>query len=487
MTVVVGLTDLMLLSPANAEQSQFLHSVRQAADALLRILDEAVDLSRLEVGGLELNETEFALAGVVEQARETLLRSAAPIELAVEIDEDLPARLVGDSDRLRQIIVGLARSAAKFRTDKAYRLWIAGEPAADGKLTLHLALGDAEGSFDTGAQDEDQGQVLSLASFAEHGYRGPGVALPVLAGLAELMGGKLWMASNVRAPLLFQLTVQLTVADGRRRGEFLAALEDRLGPHAVTRSLRLLLVEDTPANSRFFTSVLSRRGHQVVAVSNGREALAAFEAQRNDAPFDLALIDLEMPEMNGWQTAAELRELELFRRRPLPLVALTAHAPDPRTQGGPFDAAITKPCELEHFYNVVESLAAGQPLAAAPEAASPSHEKRVDYRGTLRRLGGDESLFHDLVQFCLEDTPNVLAELRKAIERGDAGGMERAAHSLKGLVANFGAKDAAQWAADLQRLGHEGDVGEAKAAFPRLEDEVRQFVGELAAYRRPSP
>ena len=490
MTVVVGLTDLMLLSPASAEQSQFLHSVRQAADALLRILDEAVDLSRLEVGGLELNETEFSLSEIVEQARATLQKSSAPIELAVEIDDALPVRLVGDPDRLRQIVVGLVRSAAKSRTDKVYRLRIAGEPAAAEKLTLHFALGDAEEAFDTISPDESQGQKLSLASFGEHGYRGPGLALPVLAGLAELMGGRLWMASNVRSPLILQLTAQFALVDDRRRNEFLATLEDQLGPQAVRHSLRLLLVEDTPANNRFFSSVLSRRGHEVVAVSNGKEALEAFQSQPYHAPFDLALIDVEMPVMNGWQTADRLRQLENFQRRPVPLVALTAHAPDrrmERAQGGPFDAAITKPCELERLYDVVESLAVGQEICTAPEAATPSRDERIDYRGTLRRLGGDESLFHDLVQFCLEDVPVVVAELRNAIECGDANGIERAAHSLKGLVANFGAKNAAQGAADLQRLGHEGNIGEAKSAFPRLEDEVRLFVGELAGYRRPSP
>jgi CheY-like chemotaxis protein len=486
MTVVVGLTDLMLLSPASAEQAQYLHSVRQAADALLRMLDEAVDLSRLEVGGLDLNEIEFSLSQVVEQARETLQSSAAPIELSVEIDEALPKRLAGDADRLRQIVVGLARSAAKFRIDRAFRLLISGESAAEGKLALDLALGDAQKPFSIEPADENQGQVLSLASFSEHGYRGPGLALPVLAGLAELMGGRLWMATDARSPLIFRLTARFAPGDGRRRGAFLAALEDQLGTSAVRRSLRLLLVEDTPANNRFFTSVLSRRGHEVVAVSNGQEAIEVSQSLGNDEQFDLALIDLEMPMMNGWQTAAELRQLENFQRHPMPLVALTAHAPDSRAlQGGPFDATITKPCELEHFYSVVESLAVGQPVAAAPQIALPSRDERVDYRGTLRRLGGDESLFHDLVRFCLEDTPVVLAELAKAIECGDARGIERSAHSLKGLVANFGAKDAAQWAADMQRLGHDSLHAEAQAAFPGLVNEVRLFVDELSAYRRP--
>lgn len=489
MTVVVGLTDLMLLSPASAEQEQFLHSVRQAADALLRMLDEAVDLSRLEAGVLELSDRAFSLAELIDQAREALGKSSAPIELVTEIDESLPGRLTGDADRLRQIIVGLARSAAKFRAAKSYRLVVAGQRDNDGKIGLRFALGDIDRPFDALTVDETTGQVLSLDYFAKEGYRGPGLALPVLAGMAELMGGQLWMATAPDSPLLFQLRVRLRPADDSRRGDFLAALEDRLGKDLIRQSLRLLLVEDTPANNRFFASVLSRRGHKVVAVANGQDALAAFDSQPADAPFHVALIDLEMPVMNGWETATALRRLEAFQRRPVPLLALTAHATGSGIDQGQrgFDAAITKPCELDHLYAVVESLAAGRPMAVASAAAPAAVDERIDYRGTLRRLGGDQSLFDDLVQFCLEDTPVALAELGQAIEQGDAAGVERAAHSLKGLIANFGAKHATQMAADLQNLGHEGDIGGAKAAFPRLEGEVRLFVGELAAHRRPSP
>lgn len=489
MTVVVGLTDLMLLAPADAEQEQYLHSVRQAADALLHILDEAVDLSRLEVGRLELNEAEFSLSQVIEQARETLSRMSAPIELIPEIGASLPVRLVGDADRLRQIVIGLARSAAKFRVAKAYRLLVAGEQPVNGKLTLSFALGDAQRPFAAFPAAEAEGQVLSLTHFAQEGYRGPGLALPVLAGLAELMGGRLWMTTTGDSPLLFRLTAHFSPADGARTADFLAALEKRLGSPAVDRSLRLLLVEDTPANNRFFASVLSRRGHEVVAVANGREALQAFQSHGAEHGFDLALIDLEMPVMNGWQTAAEVRQLEAFRRRPVPLVALTAHQTGSdagQADGDPFDAAVTKPCELEHLYHVVESLAAGERMTNSSAAAISPSDERVDYRGTLQRLGGNQPLFDDLVQFCLEDMPVILAQLAKAIERGDAGGIERGGHTLKGLAANFGAKDATQLAAEFQRLGHEGEVDGAKSLFPRLEEEVHLFARELERYRRPA-
>ncbi len=491
MTVVVGLTDLMSLAPASAEQQQFLQSVRLASDALLRILDEAVDLSRLEVGALELNEAAFSLADVVAQAREALSRTSAPIELAVAIDESVPARVVGDADRVRQVLVALARSAGKFRTGRAYQLRISAGPALEGKLILHFALGDPGRSFDACDAHDCGGQFLSPAYFVEHGYAGPGLALPVAAGLAQLMSGRLWMTEKPDSPVLFRLTARFGLPDNRRRADFLAAVEEGLALGSPGAPLRLLLAEDTVANHRFFTSVLAQRGHEVVAVSNGQEALQAFGSHGGDTGFDLALIDLEMPVMNGWQTAAALRQLDAFRVRPVPLVALTAHRAD--ADGGLahaplFDAAITKPCELDYFYRVIEALATGSKTAGAPVAGDaladgPSSKERVDYRGTLRRLGGNRALFGDLVRFCLEDAPVVLAALAGALDRRDPPGVERAAHSLKGLVANFGAKDAALWAADLQRLGHEGDLSGATAIYEQLEREVHLLRRELEGYQ----
>jgi len=491
MTVVVGLTDLMSLAPASAEQGQFLQSVKLAAESLLRILDEAVDLSRLEVGALELNEGAFSLADVVAQAHEALSQTSAPIELAVAIDESVPPRLVGDADRVRQVLVALARSAGKFRTGRAYQLRISAGPALEGKLILHFALGDPERTFEACDAHDCGGQFLSPAYFAERGYAGPGLALPVAAGLAQLMGGHLWMTERPDSPVLFRLMARFGLPDSRRHADFLAAVEEELALHPPGAPLRLLLAEDTIANHRFFTSVLAERGHKVVAVSNGQEALRAFGSHGGDTGFDLALIDLEMPVMNGWQTAAALRQLDAFRVRPVPLVALTAHRTDAAGElahAPLFDAAITKPCELGYFYRVIETLArgsksAGDPVTDDALADSPSSKERVDYRGTLRRLGGNRSLFCDLVRFYLEDAPVVLAALASALERRDPPSVERAAHSLKGLVANFGARDAALLAADLQRLGHEGDLSEAVAIYEQLEREVHLARRELEGYQ----
>ena len=486
MTVVVGMTDLLLLAPLEGEQQQFLQSVKHATDSLLRILDEAVDFSRLEAGALELGESQFAPAEVVGQAQEALAQGSAPLRLLVAIDNNVPPRLVGDGDRLRQMIEALARSAAKFRSGGNDDLRIAAKPADNGMIRLHLALGDPKQPFDAIAPVRPKGgRVLTLKDFARHGYKGAGMGLPVSAGVAELMGGRLWMADDASSPALFRVTVQFGLPERQRGGDLLAAIEAELDAQPTeVDSMHVLLVEDTPANRRFFTSVLEQRGHTVEAAADGSEALQVVQSRVTDRPFDLILIDLEMPVMNGRELAAAVRKLDSFAARPIPLVALTAHQIDGEAVGSElFDAAITKPCELAHFYSVLEGVVRRRSNGGAEVEVNTLVAERVDHRGTLSRLGGNERLFYDLVRFVLEDAPVVLAELETAVGRNEAKRAERAAHSLKGLVANFGAKEATRLAAELQRLGHEGELTDAAHIYQRLATEVNLLRRELEDFQ----
>jgi HPt (histidine-containing phosphotransfer) domain-containing protein len=335
MTVIVGMTDLLLLRPHDDETRQCLQSVRNATDVLLRMLDEAVDFSRLQTGALQLVKNEFVLLDVIEKARQELALGVAPLKFEARLDDNVPPRLLGDANRLKAVVATLVRSAAKFRSATSYALHVGAEPAAEGDLILHLALGDhdrpfiAQRAFDAGG-----GKFRTFEGFAEHGFCGSGLGLPVTAGVAELWGGRLSMAEDASSPVLFHVTARFALPSSQNKNDLLAAVEQRL-----------------------------------------------------------------------------------------------------------------------------------------------------DLDGTLKRLAGSEALFQDLVRFFLEDAPVVLAELGTALKRDDVKVAERAAHSLKGLVANFGAGEATRLATDLQRLGHEGALAGAVPLYQRLETEVNLLRRELEAYQ----
>lgn len=500
MTVVVGMTELLMLSPLPADQRAYLESVKQASDVLLLMLDELIDFSRLESGTFDLSHGAFALADVIAEAKTRLSRmtSSAP-QIEVDIDSGVPDRLAGDVERLGQMVAALVRSAVKLRSARAYRLRVAAAPAGERSVMLHFALGTAAGDFTAIAGDEldrdapasEPGEWLTMQSIERTGYRGAGLSLPLIAGLAALMNGRLWAASDTKQPVVFRLTCQVETAMDTPAAplgdDLLAAVEARLDRQAAKPSapLRVLLAEDTRANQEFFRAVLERAGHQVVAVSDGEHALR--ELASAEAPFDVALVDLQMPVMDGHELAGQFRQSESYAARPVPLVALTADrvAGDARLlAGGGFDAAITKPCDLGHLLAVIDAVVRGvaPPQPAEPATQQAVHERLVDYRGALRRLGGDESLFRELISFFLEDAPAALERLRAALGRRDASLVEREAHCLKGLAANFGAPTAVAAATELQRLGHSGNLADAETHFRRLEADIAELVRELSAY-----
>lgn len=489
MTVVVGMTDLLLMT-AEGEPVRLLQSVKQAADVMLRMLDEAVDFSRLETGSFQLDQGAFLLTGVTHHATDSLASGPAPLRMNVAIDPAVPIRLVGDGERFSQILEALTRTAAKLRPAREYDLHISAERPA-GDVMLRCALSE-QGTY-SGLERPDpisanEGEFLRLIDFDRRGYLGSGLGLPVAAGLAELMGGSLWMSAHPKSPLIFQLTARFELPSEGAGIELLAALEQRLASEATPDRLKVLLAEDTAANRDFFRVALEQRGHHVVAVANGQEALQAFESADASQRFDLVLLDIEMPVLGGREAAAAFSKLESFAARRVPLVALTAHqieGDSAFSSGGLFDAAISKPCDLSHLYAVIECLAEGRKPSSTCREGETTSCPRIDYRGTLRRLGGNEQLFHELRRFFLEDVPVVLADLCAALDRRDLQGVERGAHNLKGLVANFGASDAMSLAGELQKLAHQRHLEPAAAILQQLLTEVDFVQRELQAVPAP--
>ncbi|NLS92541.1 MAG: PAS domain S-box protein [Planctomycetaceae bacterium] len=278
--------------------------------------------------------------------------------------------------------------------------------------------------------------------------------------------------------------------------------------HAALMELRVLVAEDTPANQQVVKSVLSRRGHRVTVVGDGAEAVSALDRQE----FDVVLMDVTMPVLDGLEATRAIREREKGGLRRVPIVGLTAHAmhgirEDCAAAG--MDACLVKPFDVCELVEVVEDLArsrilAGQvdrpatgshaesatarivvddPLVSSDTEAGSSGEAVIDYRGVLGRLGGDEGLFRDIVRLFDQDAPGLLQTIRTSLAEAEAAELQRAAHSLRGLAANFGAKDAVDRAIRLERLGESGRLDDAAEALEELEWEITRLNRTLSSFR----
>jgi CheY-like chemotaxis protein len=264
--------------------------------------------------------------------------------------------------------------------------------------------------------------------------------------------------------------------------------------------LRLLLAEDNAVNQRLAVRILEKRGHTVVVANNGQEALAALDRE----PFDLVLMDVQMPEMDGFAATDAIREREQSTHTHIPIVAMTAHAMKgdrERCLAAGMDAYVAKPLQAQELFEVIESLVrppsgpeAERPIEILPPAkvevelqveARPP-EPLLDRNVLLARVDGDPELLQEVVGLFLDDAPRLLSEVRAAVTRRDAPVLERTAHTLKGCVGNFGAKKIFDMARRLEEIGRGGDLSHAEAAWAELEEEMAHFHRALVAFREES-
>jgi signal transduction histidine kinase/CheY-like chemotaxis protein len=241
------------------------------------------------------------------------------------------------------------------------------------------------------------------------------------------------------------------------------------------RRLHVLLAEDNAVNQRLAASLLERRGHKVTIASNGREAV---EAVRQRA-FDVVLMDVQMPEMGGFEATAAIRAAEADRGSRLPIVAMTAHAMKgdrERCLAAGMDEYITKPLDPKQLCAIVERMAEGRPSAVATEVAVPEVSMQV-----LARVGGDRQLLAEISRLFVDDAPRHLERIRHALDARDAEALRRAAHGLKGAAANFDAEGVVHAARTLEEIGRTGEFGEHEAAWQALTFETNQLISVLRA------
>jgi PAS domain S-box-containing protein len=254
-------------------------------------------------------------------------------------------------------------------------------------------------------------------------------------------------------------------------------------PRPGSRRLKVLVAEDNIVNQQVALGMLERAGHEAVVVENGREALAALERRA----FDLVLMDVQMPELDGLEATGAIRERERSTGAHVPIVAVTAHAMKgdaERCLAAGMDAYLVKPLQATELDAVIERLfgrPAGQPPAARKARAA------LDERRLLERVGGDRAALRRLARLYLADYPKLLARLRRALAAGDAPGVRAAAHALKGATSNFAATAAVAAAQRLEQLAEAGTLGEAPAVLADLEGALRQVRGALSALVRKAP
>ncbi|HEU5104005.1 MAG TPA: response regulator, partial [Roseiflexaceae bacterium] len=387
MNGVIGMTGLLLDTSLTAEQREFVETIRGSGDALLTIINDILDFSKIESGKLDLEQQPFDLRDCLEGALDLLAPRAAEkgLDLAYLIESHVPPTILGDVTRLRQIFVNLMNNAVKFTE--------AGEVVVT--VRAH-ALEDNNHEFAVAVQDTGIGipadrlhrlfQAFSQvdASTTRH-YGGTGLGLVISKRLCEMMGGTMWVESTLGQGTTFHFTFQAAAVDSQPRVYLRGKVPQLSGK-------RLLIVDDNATNRRILKLQAEAWGMAVRSAESGAEALAWID---QGVAFDIGVLDMQMPVMDGAQLATTIRRRPALAKAPLILLtSLGRRAED--MAGGAFTACLTKPIKAAQLYDVLcDAVGAQSARAAAP--ARPTIDTRMAERLPLRLLLAEDNVVNQKV------------------------------------------------------------------------------------------
>jgi two-component system sensor histidine kinase/response regulator len=614
MNAIIGMTDIALDTDLDAEQRDCLETVKLSSRALLTLLNDILDVAKIESGRLTLESCHFSLRDSLSDTLRTMAVRAHQkrLELACDVTPDVPDAAIGDPGRLRQIVINLVGNAIKFTERGEVVVRVTTESLSEREAVLHFTVSDTGIGIAAGKRSVIFAPFVQGDGSMSRQYGGTGLGLTIALQLVEMMGGRLWVESEVGVGSVFHFTARfelgaetragrdappgledirvlvvddnatsrqilvemvagwgmtaIGVGDGpsaltalslaHQRGEpFDLALLDAHMPDpdgvaiaraiqsapqlAATRlilltaagmpmdrsrevhgvvhlgkpiarshlleaiqavrsrelvdhgqqrstieqtrvSLRVLVAEDNAVNRKVALGLLRKRGHRVVAAEDGHQALAALERES----FDVVLMDVQMPGLNGLDATAAIRAREKAQGLPrVPIIALTAHAMKgdrERCLEAGMDGYVPKPVEAEELFEAIEHSAPDGRRERGPEASPEPGTAILDRDAMLRRVGADPEILLDMVKVFNETSADLLGEIRRSIAQGDAALLEHAAHSLKGALGTLAARAASEAALRLETMARAGDLSLAEEGWQALEREIIALRRELS-------
>lgn len=367
MNGILGLTALTLESELTPEQRDNLETVIVSARSLLTLLNDLLDLARVEAGRMELERVEFNLPELMAETLRTFAFQARRkgIDIGLTISPDIPGRLVGDPGRLRQILLNLVGNALKFTARGRVEIRAEGAAQLDQRVALLFTVSDTG----IGIAPEKQKLIFEAFSQADTSttrvYGGTGLGLAISQRLVEMIGGRIWVESEPGTGSRFHFTAWFDQASSR--GEMAANSGQQTS--RIAGPLRILLAEDNAINQKLAIRLLEKKGHTVVVAGDGKEALNRIEQQN----FDLILMDVHMPTMGGLEATAAIRDMEGRRGGHIPILAMTASAMKGDRElclAAGMDGYISKPIQAAELFRQIEELTSPASIPEPAVAAS---------------------------------------------------------------------------------------------------------------------
>ena len=631
MNGIIGMTELALDTNLSSEQREYLGMVKSSANSLLALINDILDFSKIEAGKMAVDLADFDFARSLGETLKTLAYRAhgKEVELAWRVGPGIPERLKGDIGRLRQVVVNLLGNALKFTEHGEVVLDVEKDAEDEQGILLHFRVRDTGIGIPAEKQEMIFEAFTQADSSSTRKYGGTGLGLAITAQLVSLMGGKIWVESEVGHGSVFHFTARFKHADSEgepvapvdpelirdlpvlvvddnqtnrlilkemlaswgmrpelapdgktalrslnnachfgspfrlvitdmqmpemdglslcekirrssrfgdvsilllssslRQGEAARCRELHVGAYlakpvqpselldgvfaALTQNLvvadppsgtpafteevrpkmKILLAEDNAVNRKLATTLLEKRGHQVIVAENGQEALNALAREK----VDLVLMDVQMPVMDGYEAMNAIRVKEQSTGLHVPIIALTAHAMKgdrERCLTAGADEYVTKPIRLPELMAAMDKVRPSTPASASssgqppePSAKDATVPAKLDLAVALERVEGDRELFEEIARLFADECPVLLGEIRKARGEDNIRELQRLAHTLKGAALNVAALKVSETALALETQARSGSIGNMDELIEHLAREVEFVLPEIDALCR---
>ena len=527
MNGILGIAELLLNTNLSEDQRELIETLQSSADSLLTIINDILDLSKIEAGEMHLERLEFELETCLERIVSLLDRRAAQknIKLEIQIDKLVPRRLVGDVSRLRQILMNLIGNAIKFTPKGKVEVLVSSHGDRESSMTAMGRTTMKKINLKFQVRDTGIGirkcdlpklfQVFSqVDASTSREYGGTGLGLAICQKLVTLMGGEIgvesqqnrgstfWFTATFLQPVAIEMAtgipsqrelspslsgspklasstqMSLTqISQVKFSGEGLT----RIHPEAKT-PLKILVVEDNPVNRKVLLRQLQLLGYCPECATNGREAIE--QLKLNDR--DLVLMDCQMPVLDGYDATRELRRYEGLTRHTV-VIALTAHAMKgdrEKCLAAGMDDYLTKPVNLETLRAKIEDWA-GQlhSTSSVPKRTEPDRPPNlIDFERFNEVSDGDVEFQQELLEMFIEDVTEKLQGLQQAFQDGDLSEIARYAHTIKGASANLGITSMQAIALKLEHQAREDQLEEPQQQLTQINQILDRLKESIAQW-----